>query len=226
MRQKTHSHEDRGLDEYYTPAPAILSLIDLEREHIPRVVLEPACGAGNIVIPLRAAGYRVVASDITYGRCPEMIGGVDFLAADGVKSAPGVVTNPPFRIAREFIERCLEVSPYTACLLPLGFLAGTRRRPWHETSPLARVWVSSRRLPMMHREGWDGPKASSAVDFAWFIWSRGHIGEPAIRWFDWKEICGNEPMACDESASLDRASETGGGGELDSVEAAPGIAAG
>jgi hypothetical protein len=33
-----------------------------------------------------------------------------------------------------------------------------------------------RRLPRMHREGWDGPRASSSMAFAWFAWRRGYAG--------------------------------------------------
>jgi hypothetical protein len=29
---------------------------------------------------------------------------------------------------------------------------------------------------MMHRDGWDGPKAQSAMAFAWFVWDRDHRG--------------------------------------------------
>jgi hypothetical protein len=39
------------------------------------------------------------------------------------------------------------------------------------------MWVSSRRLPMMHRFGWDGPRATSNTCYAWFIWDRR--GTPA-----------------------------------------------
>ena len=39
-----------------------------------------------------------------------------------------------------------------------------------EEWPPARVHVLSRRLPMMHRDGWDGPKASSQMNTAWFVW--------------------------------------------------------
>jgi len=34
-------------------------------------------------------------------------------------------------------------------------------------------------LPMMHRDGWTGPRAASAIAFAWFCWDRDHRG-PAI----------------------------------------------
>ncbi|WP_293862347.1 hypothetical protein [uncultured Alsobacter sp.] len=219
MRRKTHSRADRGADAYFTPPVGILSLLHLEEGKIPQVVLEPACGDGAIVLPMRAAGFRVIACDLMERRCPDMTAGLDFLAADGITSAPAIVTNPPYGIGTKFMRRCVEIAPYVAALLPINFLAGINRRPWHETSPLARVWVASRRLPMMHREGWDGPKASSSMDTGWFIWSREHRGAPAIRFYDWLEICGDGPMACDASATRDRAHQIGGSDELVDVEA-------
>jgi len=48
------------------------------------------------------------------------------------------------------------------------------------------------RLPMMHRRGWNGPKANSNTAFAWFIWDRRLAPTPPggcrIGWFDWQEI--------------------------------------
>ena len=64
-------------------------------------------------------------------------------------------------------------------LLRLAFLESERRSRILDTGTLARVHIFRRRLPMMHRDGWQGPKASSAMAFAWFIWDRAHTG-PAI----------------------------------------------
>ena len=33
---------------------------------------------------------------------------------------------------------------------------------------------------MMHRDGWDGPRASSAITYAWLVWDRHHIGAAKI----------------------------------------------
>ena len=41
------------------------------------------------------------------------------------------------------------------------------------------VHVFRNRLQMMHRDGWNGPRASSAIPFAWFCWDRNHRG-PAV----------------------------------------------
>jgi hypothetical protein len=39
-------------------------------------------------------------------------------------------------------------------------------------------WQS--RLPMMHRHGWQGPRASSSIAFAWFVWDRAHRGKTEL----------------------------------------------
>jgi hypothetical protein len=62
----------------------------------------------------------------------------------------------------------------------LAFLESTRRTDVLERRGLRAVHVFRRRLPMMHRDGWAGPKASSAIAFAWFCWSRDHRGPTVI----------------------------------------------
>jgi hypothetical protein len=182
-----HAHEERGDDAYFTPREAVVSLIRLEADHLPKVILEPACGDGAIVLPLREAGFRVVASDLNEWGCPDSYSGVDFLRTHGLTAVPGVVTNPPYKLARCFVVRALQVAPYVAMLLRLPFLEGTGRFEWFQRQPPARVWVSSRRLPMMHRQGWEGPRSTSKVAHAWFVWDAAWIGETVVRWFDWKE---------------------------------------
>jgi hypothetical protein len=61
-------------------------------------------------------------------------------------------------------------------LLRLAFLESERRSPILDGGQLARVYPFRNRLPMMHRAGWNGPRASSAIAFAWFCWDRDHRG--------------------------------------------------
>lgn len=66
-----------------------------------------------------------------------------------------------------------------ALLLNLNFLCGfadDERNFVMDENPPARVYVFKRRLPMMHREGWDGKKASSRMNTAWFVWERQEDG--------------------------------------------------
>jgi hypothetical protein len=183
-----HSYADRKDDFYPTPIEAVRAFMRVEGEHLPRNLWEPACGDGAIVSPLRLAGYSVYATDLVERGCPDSHSGIDFLLPvvipDGVD---GIVTNPPFKLMNAFVERACSLSPYVAMLARLAFLEGNQRRGLFERMPPARVHVSSRRLPMMHRDGWDGPISTSTTCFAWFVWDRRWRGEPVIRWFDWRD---------------------------------------
>jgi hypothetical protein len=44
------------------------------------------------------------------------------------------------------------------------------------------------RLPMVHRDGWTGPHASSAIPFAWFVWQHDHNGPTTLRRILWRAI--------------------------------------
>jgi len=185
IRHRTkHRHPE---DFHRTPIEAVRALLEIERSRLPNLIWEPACGDGAIVLPLREAGYTVIASDLVDRGCPLSKSWVDFL--NERQGAPGIVTNPPYSLAQAFCAKALELSPYVAMLLPLGFLAGQRRMPWHRGSPLARVHIFSRRLPLMHREGYEGPKATSGVDHAWFVWDADRrVPHPRVMWVDYDDL--------------------------------------
>ena len=128
--------------------------------------------------------YALVASDlIDYGIPITLSGyyGVDFLrerrAPEGTQA---ILTNPPFKLANEFVEHALELCPRVVMLLRLAFLESERRIRILESGTLARVHIFRKRLPMMHRDGWTGPKAGSGMAFAWFCWNRDHSGPPTL----------------------------------------------
>jgi hypothetical protein len=169
-----HTLADRGHDLYETAPCAVRALLEVEQ--LPACVWEPAAGRGAIVNVLREIGHTVIASDLVdHGFPLEFVG--DFLAQ---KNAPigcsCILTNPPFQIIDRFIAHALDLVPTMIVLARLAMLESRRRTEIIEHRGLARVHVFRERLPMMHRDGWVGPKASSAVPFAWFVWERGHTG--------------------------------------------------
>jgi hypothetical protein len=181
--------EDRGLDAYFTPIEAVLALLDLERRNMPTLLWEPACGDGAIVKPLRKHGFEVWASDIVDYGCPDSKI-KDYLRTRIDRPERGIVTNPPFKLALDFAQKAVHESYYTALLLRTNFLESVERLTFFRRTPPSRIWISSRRLPMMHRFGWTGPKASSNTCHAWFIWQTDRVtGVPIIQWFDWQEHC-------------------------------------
>jgi hypothetical protein len=179
-----HSFKERQDDCYETPACAVEALLRVES--IPRRVWEPACGPGSIVRVLKAHGHKVVASDIVDYGCEDQIV-LDFLKLEEDDAAMEcIVTNPPYQLAEMFVRQALMCSPLVIMLLRLAFLESVRRTDILEKSGLARIHVFRNRLPMMHRKGWDGPKASSAMPFAWFVWERDHPGPTTIDRISWE----------------------------------------
>jgi hypothetical protein len=156
----------RAHDLYETPPCAVHAL--LEAVELPRELWEPAAGRGAISRELQAAGHKVHCSDLVRypGADRGIKSGVDFLKLRS-RQARTIVTNPPFKLADDFIRHGLELGCDCFVLLRLMALEGARRSDIMEH--LVRVWVGVQRLPMMHRDGWAGPKLSAgAMPFAWF----------------------------------------------------------
>ncbi|MFC5444900.1 hypothetical protein [Rhizobium halophytocola] len=207
---KTATKEARGEDLYETPIEAIRTLLALESFGLN--VLEPSVGKGAILRPLEDAGYRVAISDVvargieTRDGTRQAVG--DFLLSVGLSKlwsvGPDIVTNPPYGVANAFIAHALrEHRPNKmAMLLNSNFMFGFEdddRRFVMDEHPPSRIYVLTRRLPMMHRDGWDGPKASSQMNCAWFVWERNHDGSygegyPRIIRVDWKAYESADPL--------------------------------
>jgi hypothetical protein len=185
--QSSHDFGARGFDAYWTCNEAIRSLIALEDGRIPRQIWEPAAGTGAIVTPLCEEGYAVTASDIfDYGLPGCLI--ADYLTAAVPPDVEGVITNPPFRLAEAFLRKALFEVNYVALLVRTNFvMEGVRRKTLLTFHPPTRLWLSARRLPMMHRHNWNGRRSSSNTPHAWAVWQRRARRE-FPRLFDWKEV--------------------------------------
>ena len=164
-------------DFYATPPEAVEALLTVEKFEGP--IWEPACGDGAISQILAAHGYTVVSTDLYdqgYG-----VTGVDFLQ-EKVSRAPNIITNPPYIIGTQFAEQSLRMANRKiAMLMRLAWLEGRKRKVMFEQTGLSRVHVFSGRLPRMHRHGYDGPKTSSTIAFAWFVWDMAHMGVTELR---------------------------------------------
>lgn len=175
--------QERRGDCYDTPPEAVHAL--LKAEKLPHMIWEPACGTGNIVKVLREAGHFVIATDLNERGCPDSTSRYDFLLPSPKVNCEAIVTNPPFALAERFVDVALNRAPLVVMLLRLAFYESERRKWILENGKLARIHVFSKRLPMMHRAGWEGRKANSGMAFAWFVWDRWHQGATMIDRIDW-----------------------------------------
>ena len=164
------SFAERGADLYETPPAAVRALLAVEE--LPRRIWEPCAGRGAIVRELIDAGHRVTASDLHSwpDADPGIMGGRDFFRIDRAPiGCSCIVTNPPFKAADGFVRHGLELVPLVVVLLRLAALEGAGRADLIDRH-LARVWLGRERLPMMHRDGWQGRRlAVAGAPFAWFV---------------------------------------------------------
>lgn len=177
---QARDHENAEKDDF-TPTPWDALWPLLEHEEFEGKVWEPACGEGHISRFLKGIGYDVISSDLIdrgYGE-PR----VDFLM-EWTPRAENVITNPPFKLAREFILKALALTTGKVVMfLPLSYLAGLRR--WQEiynVTPPARVYVFISRV-QMKRGGTDGGEGGGGmINFMWAVWDRSHKGRTEVYW--------------------------------------------
>jgi hypothetical protein len=181
-----HPHSQRGADCYPTCPEAAWGLLQVEQ--IPDVVADVCCGTGNIVDELRRAGRTVHASDLIDYGCPDSRSGVDFLQLERLPAGcQAIICNPPYRLAGQFVAQALQLCPSVMMLLRWSFIESRRRSNILDDAGLARIHVFKRRLPMMHRHNWAGPRATSQVPYAWFVWQRGYRGPIILYRIDYPE---------------------------------------
>jgi hypothetical protein len=167
----------RAANDFYTEPSWIVQAL-LGVEEFPGVTHDPACGIGTIPKAFHAKGLECGGSDIV----DRGFGAVeDFFITSG--RVDNIVSNPPFSETERFVERALTIAQHKVAILArLAFLEGVKRRDgFFRRTPLARVWVSSRRVSMPPG-GTDIPAKGGSIPFAWFVFRHGFNGEPTIGW--------------------------------------------
>jgi hypothetical protein len=175
----------RGLDLFDTPPIALNPLF----EHEPLLanvtsVAEPFCGKGNLVLPLRARGLAVHASDVFDRGCPDSTV-LDFLAmAERPSNCDVLISNCSYAGAMDFIEHALALRfRIVALLLKLSFLCSADRfERLHKPGQLRRVHVLAERLQDMHDAAHiaaGGKTAGQSQVHSWLVLDRDYYG-PAV----------------------------------------------
>ena len=135
---------------------------------------------------LRTAGHHVIASDLVDYGDPSFLVSRDFLLERKLPDrCEAIVTNPPFKLADQFVRHALTLCPKVIMLLRLAFLEGAGRSDIIDGC-LSRVYLFRNRLPRMHREGWRGPRATSTIAFAWFVFEHETTGPIKLRRLTWE----------------------------------------
>lgn len=193
---------DDSLDDFPTPSWGTRALI----EHVLKpvgpiegIAWEPACNRGYMARPLREYFPHVLATDVFDYGWKEMNGTQDFLFPVSVPPVDWVITNPPFRLAEQFVARALEVSRIGCVILVrLAFLeGGDRYQSLFRTNPPTIMAQFAERIILTKgivrdpaKKYWDEEekkwkRPSTATAYIWLVWVKGMERRP----FQWIPPC-------------------------------------
>jgi hypothetical protein len=181
MQQRREPH--KSLEDFPTPPWATRALCEFLASDgiIVQTVREPAANRGHMAWPLSEYFYEVEASDIhDYGAGFPVR---DYLFGPLPDMVDWTITNPPFRLAEEFVERALATSRHgVAMIVRSAFLEGIGRHDrLFSVNPPTDVLQFVERV-VMHK-GKLSAKGSTATSYSWLVWRKDRVGqEPRLRW--------------------------------------------
>lgn len=180
-----HTDKEREPNDFYATDPIAIDKLVGSIGFIQSVVWECACGTGCLSERLKQYCRGVVSTDVIdrgYGQVQ------DFLLAKEIPSGCScIITNPPYKLATEFILQALDLLPDGGrCIMFLKttFLEGEKRhRLLFSKYPPQRILQFSKRvLCAKNAEFQKMRKVGSAVSYAWFVLEKGYKGETTITW--------------------------------------------
>jgi hypothetical protein len=171
-------------DDFPTPPWATRALVEHVLENKSGLAfmtcLEPACGAGHMAKVLKEYFKKVLCADAYrygYGEVR------DFLTYPyEANSADWVITNPPFRLAEEFVIRALEIARSGVAILARSvFLESVGRyQGIFRECPPSKFAQFVERVPMVR--GRLDMKATTATGYPWMVWEKGATHQPRLMW--------------------------------------------
>jgi hypothetical protein len=177
------SEGKKSLDDFPTPLWATRALV--EKVIGPEMVrgltcLEPACGRGHMAVALAEYFSTIEAKDVfDYG-----FGAVaNFLKAKRSEgSVDWVITNPPFRLAEDFIIRALPIARIGVAMLVRTVFVESVGRYKRLFQPIPPTYVAqfTERVPMV--KGRVDKKASTATGYAWVVWDKRLKSKTKLVW--------------------------------------------
>lgn len=203
MARRKEPHD--SLDYFPTPPWATRALMEHCIDIGGATVWEPACGDGYMVRPLKERAKKVIATDVhDYGWGH---GVHDFLmpyVPDDAERADWVITNPPFRLADQFVQRALSlVTCGVAVIVRTAFAESLQRYESLFRDRKPRIIAQFvERVPMV--KGKVDEDASSATAYCWMVWDRFNSDTRMI----WLPPCRDKLERPHDYADLSKKSET------------------
>lgn len=180
-----HTDVTREKDDFYaTPPLAVKELMKLET--FDKNIWEPCCGMNHITNVLKDNNYNVKTSDIIDRVNDGSVEIIDFLNYNE-KYNGDIITNPPYKLATEFVYKSIETITYghkVAMFLKLTFLETKKRYELFKKYPPKVIYVASMRFGCSQTGEFNSDgNTGSAIAYCWYIWEKGYNGDTVIKWF-------------------------------------------
>lgn len=177
-------------NDFYATNPKAVNMILNKYNFYAQNILEPCVGQGHIAHAIDEFynhSKNITAIDIVDRGYPNTIV-TDFLNYQTEKRYDGIITNPPYSLAKEFVEKGMELltdNGQMLMFLKIQFLEGAKRKDFFKKYPPKYIYVFTNRMATWNNgEALDpkGKRWATTICHAWFIWEKNSITEPIIRW--------------------------------------------
>jgi hypothetical protein len=181
-----HTDKEREQSDYYATDPIAVELL-LKEEDFSTDIWECASGENHLADALKEHGHNVRTSDIV--KRTDTTEQYDFLSIDNTSWHGDIITNPPYRLATEFIYKSLSIinnGNKVAMFLKVQFMEGKERKHLFTNFPPKVIYVSSSRIMCAKNGDFDKMKkgGGSAVAYAWYVWEKGYKGNTIVKWIN------------------------------------------
>lgn len=186
---------ERVENDFYATNPLAIKMLLKKYKFNGNRFLEPCVGNGNIIEVVKdecknfSTFYGVDLIDRGYESTIIM----DFFEwskyfKENNRQVDAIITNPPFSMAQEFIEECMELlsdNGQMAMFLKIQFLEGVKREDFFKKYPPKYIYVFRSRMATWNNGNErdpDGKRWATTMCHCFMIWEKGSTTEPIIKW--------------------------------------------
>lgn len=182
----------REANDFYATDPYVInrSIDFFKKIGLSNTVWECACGTDHLSERLQEFGYQVYSSDLInrgYGNT------MNFLETETIAKDIDIITNPPFKMASEFVTHAMSIlreGQKLVLFLKIQFLETEKRMELFQRCGLKCVGVMSNRVccamngefDKYFKKDTNGAYKGGTQMYAWYVFEKGYKGQATIDW--------------------------------------------
>lgn len=180
---KRKVRDDRPEHDYYpTPLPLIIEMEKLGLIKKTDSILEPACGKDRrIANYLEKLGYKVIAKDLIFGD--------NFFHSDDAEKFNVIVTNPPFSMWDDFVEKAKRKADKVIMIGRTNYFGAYQRYENGIWNGLKAVYIFNRQVAYDRFSDNEMKLLCGCLVTGWFVWEKNYSEKPEINIIDVQKYC-------------------------------------